>query len=198
MPREFTDDERERIRRQIREAGRELFAARGLARTTIGDLTDPAGVADSSFYTFYDAKEALYLELLTEEGEAVAERVTRALERHDDPERAIAAFLRTVTDEVETNPLVRRLIVEDELDRLRDRLTEAEREADRQASVGHLLPYVTAWYEAGDLRGPDPETTAHAIRAVTFLTLHEEDIGSERYPAVRELVIEAVAAGLTR
>lgn len=198
MPREFTDEERERIRRQIREAGRELFAARGLAKTTISDLTDPAGVADSTFYTFYGAKEALYLELLEEEGEAVAERVTRALERYDDPERAIAAFLRAVTDEIESEPLVRRLIVEGELDRLRDRLTEAELEADRQASVGYLLPYVEAWYEAGDLRGPDPETVAHAIRAVTFLTLHEEDVGAERYPAVRDLVIESVAAGLVR
>ncbi len=197
MPREFTDSERERIRREIREAGRELFSARGLARTTIRDLTDPAGVADSTFYAFYDAKEALYLELLEEEREAVAGRITRALEHHDDPERAIATLLRAVTDEIETNPLVRRLIVEDELDRLRDRLAD-RRGTDRQVLMSYLLPYVEAWYEAGTLQGPDPETVAHAIRAVTFLTLHEEDVGTERYPGVRDLIIDAIAAGLTR
>jgi AcrR family transcriptional regulator len=197
MPREFTDAERERIRERLRETGRDLFARYGLAKTTIADLTDPAGVADSTFYTFYDSKEALYLELLEEEGEAIADRVVGAsFERHDDPERAIAAFLRTICEAVETDPLVRRLVVEDELDRLRDRLSDAELAADRQQSVGYFLPYVEAWHEAGRLRGPDPETVAHAIRAVTFLTLHEEDVGEERYAAVRDLLVDAVAAGL--
>jgi AcrR family transcriptional regulator len=197
MPREFTDTERARIREALRETGRDLFARYGLAKTTIADLTDPAGVADSTFYTFYDSKEALYLELLEEQGEAVTDRVLAELERHDDPEPAIAAFLRAVHDEIETNPLVRRLVVEDELSRLRDRMTEAEIAADRRRSVGYFLPYVEAWYEAGDLRGPDPETVAHAIRSVTFLSLHEDDIGADRYGEVRDLVIDAVAAGLT-
>ena len=199
MPREFTDTERERIRERLRETGRDLFARYGLAKTTIADLTDPAGVADSTFYAFYDSKESLYLELLEEQGEAVADRIVGAsFERYDDPERAIAAFLRAICEEIETNPLVRRLVVEEELDRFREGLTDAEREADRQQSIGYFLPYVEAWYEAGEVRGPDPETVAHAIRAVTFLTLHEEDVGEERYPAVRDLLIESVAAGLTR
>lgn len=198
MPREFTPVERERIRETIRETGRALFARHGLVKTTIADLTDPAGVADSTFYAFYDSKESLYLELLEEQGEAIAERIVGgSFERYDDPERAIAAFLRAICEEIETNPLVRQLVVEEELDRFREGLTDAEREADRQQSVGYFLPYVEAWYEAGDLRGPDPETVAHAIRAVTFITLHREDVGPERYPAVRDLLVEAVAAGLT-
>jgi AcrR family transcriptional regulator len=198
MPREFTDAERERIREQLRETGRDLFARYGLVKTTIADLTGPAGVADSTFYTFYDSKETLYLELLEEESEAIADRIVgESLERHDDPEGAIGAFLRAMCEEIETNPLVRRLVVEDELDRLRDGLTDAELAADRQQSVGYVLPHVEAWYEAGELRGPDPETVAHAIRAVTFVTLHEADVGEERYDAVRDLLVEAVAAGLT-
>jgi hypothetical protein len=32
---------------------------------------------------------------------------------------------------------------------------------------------------------------------VTFVTLHEADVGEERYDAVRDLLVEAVAAGLT-
>lgn len=108
-----------------------------------------------------------------------------------------AAFLRAICEEIETNPLVCRFVVESELDRLREGLTDAELEADRRQSVGYFRPYVEAWYEAGNLRGPDPETVAHAIRAVTFLTLHEDDIGTDRYSAVRDLIIDAVAAGLT-
>lgn len=195
----FTDAERDAIRRQLRETGRDLFARYGLRKTTIAELTDPADIAQSTFYQFYDSKEALYVELLEEESEEIVERVLAAsFEAHEDPERAIAAFLTEMRAVLETNPLVRRLVLEDELDRLRAQFTEAELEADRRSSVAYFLPYVESWFEAGRLRGPDPETVAHAIRAVTLLTLHETDVGRERYDAVMDLLCEAVAAGLTR
>jgi hypothetical protein len=41
------------------------------------------------------------------------------------------------------------------------------------------------------------QAVAHAIRTVTLITLHEGDVGEERYPAVRDLLVKAVAAGLT-
>jgi len=102
-------------------------------------------------------------------------------------------------DEIETNPLLRQLVVEpDELDRLRDVHTDAELEAERRASLAYFLPYVEAWYEAGAVAGPDPETVANAIRAVSLLTLHVEDLGGgETYRETRDLVIRAVAKGLT-
>jgi AcrR family transcriptional regulator len=193
----FTDAERDRIREGLLAAGREQFVRYGLGKTTIAELTDAVGIADSTFYRFFDSKEALYLEILDREGERLVPELLAPLEEHDDPERAIAAFLRRVMDEIETNPLVERLLV-DPADRERLRAHQDDPEADRQGDVAYFLPYVEAWFEAGDLRGPDPETVAHAVRAVTMLTLHREDVGRERYPAVRDLVVDAVAAGLTR
>lgn len=194
----FSDDEHARIRRQLRETGRELFARYGLGKTTIADLTEPAGIANSTFYRYYDSKEALYVDILEEEGEDTAARLLEeSFERYDDPERALATFLELVMDEIETNPLVRRLVLEDEVGRLRARLTEAERAADRERSVGYFLPYVERWYDEGRIVGPDPETVAHAIRAVTFVSLHREDVGEKRYQAVRNTLVAAVAAGLT-
>ncbi|WP_128477558.1 TetR/AcrR family transcriptional regulator [Halorussus pelagicus] len=63
----FDADERGRIRDSLRETGRDLFARRGLDGTTIADLTDPAGVANGTFYRFYDSKAELYDEILREE-----------------------------------------------------------------------------------------------------------------------------------
>lgn len=192
----FSDEERERIREELVSTGRELFARYGLRKTTIGDLTDPVGIANGTFYQFFDSKVDLYLEILDREGEAIAPRVLAPLEEHDDPERAIAAFLTVLMDEIETNPLVRRLVVEpEELQALRDHHSEAELEQERRESLAYFLPYVEAWYEAGDLEGPSPEVIASAIRSVTFLALHQEDVGN--YDETRDLVIRAVARGLT-
>lgn len=197
--RTFTDDERDRIRAQLRTAGREQFSRYGLRKTTIADLTEPADIATSTFYQFFDSKEALYRDILEAEGEALVERVIgSSFERYDDPERAIEAFLDAIMTEIETNPLIQRLVTEDEIQRLRASQPEADLAADRDESIGYFLPYVERWYDAGDLVGPDPLVIAHTIRAVTFVTLHEDDIGEEYYSATRDTLVRAVAAGLTR
>lgn len=199
MPDGFTDEERERVREALLEAGREQFARFGREKTTIAELTDAAGIADGTFYRFYDSKLALYADVLDREGERLAPELLAPLEAHDDPEPAIAAFLRTVMDEIETNPLIERLLVDtDEMQRLREFHGTEGVAAEREQSLGYLLPYVEAWYEAGRVRGPDPETVANAVRAVTFLTLHRADLGEELYHDTRNLVIDAVARGLVR
>ena len=195
--RSFSDDERSRIRQQLRETGRDLFARYGLRKTTISELTDPAGIATSTFYQFYDSKEELYLELLEAEGEEIAERLLAAsFERYDDPERAIEAFLLGVMEEIETNPLVHQVVVSDELDNIRAEFSEEELEVERERDVALYLPYVEAWYDEGRVAGPSAEVVAHAIRAVTFVTLHEEDV--PMYDQVKRTLVAAVARGVTR
>jgi len=194
----FSDAERERIRERLVAEGRELFAQYGLQKTTISDLTQSVGIANGTFYQFFGSKTDLYVEILDREGEQLLPRLLAPLEDNDDPETAIVAFLTTLMDEIETNPLIRRLLVEpEEMEMLREYHTAEERERDREESLGYIRPFVEAWYEAGDVRGPNPTVVASAIRSVSFLTLHQEDIGEELYDETRDLVIRSVAAGLT-
>ncbi|MFC4405398.1 TetR/AcrR family transcriptional regulator [Haloarchaeobius iranensis] len=194
----FSDAERERIREQLVVEGRELFSRYGLSKTTLADLTEPVGIATSTFYQFFDSKEELYLEILDREGERLLPELLGPFEEYDDPETAIVGFLTGLMDEIETNPLLHQLVMDaDELDRLRDQHTEAELREEREESLAYFLPYVEAWYEAGEVDGPSPEVVANAIRSVSFLTLHRDDIGRDRYRETRDLVIRAVARGLT-
>ena len=199
MPEGFTTAERKRIRRELLAAGRELFSRHGLEKTTIADLTDEVGIAPSTFYQFFDSKADLYVEVLERKGEGMVARVLDAsFERYEDPERAIAAFLRTLVDEMESDRLVRKLLVDrDELDRLRNAIGDEAQERSRRESIAYIVPYVEDWYDEGRVRGPDPGTIASAIRAVSMLALHREDIGEEDYEETMDLVIDAVAAGLT-
>lgn len=198
MVRDFTDEDRERIRKQLVETAHEQFSRYGIEKTTISDLTEPVGIANSTFYSFFDSKGALYVEILQSQAEETAARVLGAsFEEYDDPQRAIEAFLEAVCAEIETNPLTRRLIAEGEVNRLREAAGPETVEQSRKADIAYFLPYVESYFEADELRGPDPETIAHATRAVTFVTLHREDIGEDRYEAVRDLLISAFAAGIT-
>ena len=64
MPPAFSTEERARITRVLMDNGQRLFTTQGLRKTSLDDLVRPAGIAKSSFYSFFDSKEALYLELM--------------------------------------------------------------------------------------------------------------------------------------
>lgn len=195
----FSDKERERIRRNLIEAGHTLFRKFGLQKTTISDLTNEVGIGRSTFYRFYDSKEDLYLAVLEAEGERVSQRLAEEdLEEVDDPQQVVEQFLYFVFEEIETNPLVRQLIVSGELDRLRNHRTEAEREVERQEEIETIRAFLDPFVEQDQLHEDDPELVASAIAAVPYLTLHEDDIGAERYTEVRDVVIQTFARGLVK
>ncbi|WP_255149331.1 TetR/AcrR family transcriptional regulator [Halorarius halobius] len=192
----FSDAERERIERDLLAAGRERFTRYGLSKTTVAELTDDAGIATGTFYRFFDSKEALYVAVLEREGERVAAEVLPPLS-WDDPEAGLRAFLGRVCDEIETNPLTRQLLVGDEYDRLRDAVDDSNLTEARQADLALVRPFVERWQAAGRLPDADPDVVAGAVRAATFVTLHREEVGDD-YPAVRDLLLDAVARGLVR
>lgn len=196
----FDDDERERIRERLHETGRELFARYGLDKTTIADLTDPANIANSTFYRFYDSKERLYYEILREEGERLTEEIiAESFEAEDDPERAIVAFLTLLCEEMETNPLVQRLVMDDDMRRLTEQFTEAEMQSERDESVAFLAPYLERWRAEGRVRDADVDVLAGVLGVAKFVPYHREDFrDDDYYREVRETFIETLAAGLVR
>jgi AcrR family transcriptional regulator len=192
----FSDEERERIRERLKESGRELFAQYGLGKTTIAELTEPVGIGTSTFYQFYDSKDDLYRAILEDEEQAIAQRImSRSFEATDDPHEAITGFLEAAFEEIETNQLVQRILLEDELDRLEGQYSTEEMRAEREQELSFIRPYVEQWQAEGQIRGGDPDAIAGVVRGVVFLTLHQDDIG-ENYEAVRDLLIEVVADGL--
>ena len=67
MPKTFTGKEKEIIRKTLITKGRELFSKYGLKKTSITELTNSAGIAQGTFYNFFESKEELYFEILEQE-----------------------------------------------------------------------------------------------------------------------------------
>lgn len=63
MPR-FSENEKEMIKRKLTTEGEKLFASHGLKKATIDELIGAAGIAKASFYTFYQSKEYLYMDIV--------------------------------------------------------------------------------------------------------------------------------------
>ncbi|MDQ4106799.1 MAG: TetR/AcrR family transcriptional regulator [Actinomycetota bacterium] len=194
----FTEAEKVHIRRQLMEAGRDLFAWQGLKKTSIEDLTRPAGIAKSSFYGFFGSKEELYLKLLMEERGRLREEIS-AVSLADGGRDAVERFLRAVVREFETNPLTRRLATHpEEWQAVARRVSPEVMKANVEDSTDAVGHFIRRGQEAGVISEGDPEIMAGIIRSVVVLTIHKDDIGREIYPAVLEKMIQLVATDFSR
>ena len=88
----------ERTMRKILDAARAEFGERGFAETSIVGITQRAGVALGTFYTYFDSKEALFQALVRDMSAQVRDNVgpafADATDALDGERRALEAFLR--------------------------------------------------------------------------------------------------------
>lgn len=198
MPR-FTSEERRRIRDRLVESGYERFLTDGLDGTAISDLTDDAGIATGTFYSFFESKEELLAVVLRREARTVYEDLEETLEVHaDDPETAVRRFLERASAAVVENPLFRRTVSREDRERLQSALPDDELASTRSEKLSLLVPYLESWQERGLVVDGDPEVIGMAILYASYLPLHRDEFTDEQYPRVRSLLFHWVATSLVR
>lgn len=92
----------QRTLRKILDAAREEFGERGFSDSSIVGITQRAGVALGTFYTYFSSKEALFQALVRDMSAQVRDNVGPALngasDALDGERRALEAFLRFARD----------------------------------------------------------------------------------------------------
>lgn len=194
----FDAEDRERITACLLETAERLFAAHGVKKTSLEELVAPAGIAKSSFYAFFDSKEALYLEVMVRRAPLIGASLARAADRRPDTE-ALVEVMRALTDLLSNDPFYRRLLSHpDELRAVSRRVGEAE--------VARVNPYVVAplveFLRSGQRQGLivddlAPEILISVLRTVGLVVAHREDYGAT-YGEVLEATIRTLAVGLTK
>lgn len=199
MSRAFSKEEKTRIRERLLEVGEERFARYGLKKTSIADLTAPVGIAKSSFYLFFESKEALYVELLLKRAQGLQQQMLRgSFGATDDLRDAIARFLRGLVEVVESENLVRYLLT-DTQEALRIIRSVAPK-AVRVKSRPLLEPFLKIIEEGqrnDEIIEGDPEVIANILGLIKLLPLHKQDLDPAIYLKLVEMAINVTADGLT-
>ncbi|PHQ46492.1 transcriptional regulator [Halorubrum sp. C3] len=218
---QFTDKDRERIRKELIEAGHTLFAQFGFDRTRVSDITEEVGIGTSTFYQFFDSKEELYLVVLTSEREQLFEHLETAVAEMKTPQAEAEMILRTTLEQVRSNPLIRRLFVEGEIRRIDEQLDETN--YDDATSTGgdndtdiisedntctnpntgseadfRVLPQPEEWVARDDVRIDNPDIVRGLLRSLLFVTQAQNTpvVLNETYDEVEEALIDTVVTGL--
>jgi len=93
--RKLTRGERERLvhRREIAEAAERVFAQRGFERATMEEIAREAEFSVGALYTFFENKEALWLEVATKIGEDLLAAFRKEIQAAGEPMEAITALI---------------------------------------------------------------------------------------------------------
>lgn len=199
--RSFTDEEREIIKRKIIDRGKDCFARYGIKKTGIEDLTEGLGIAKSSFYSFFDSKEDLFLQIFKEEKEALKDSILENsfLKYRTEPDKAIRAYLRYVLDIVDNHPIWRKVLIEKEhLELTISRSSEEEIKNIRRDDVAIILPFFEEWGEAGLLIDKPPRILAETTQAVLFLIHFRNEIEDEDFSEIMDIFIDLLADNIIK
>ncbi|MDQ1361769.1 MAG: hypothetical protein QOJ44_2146 [Acidimicrobiaceae bacterium] len=139
------------------------FAAQGYHPTSVTDIVDGMGVGKGVFYWYFDSKDELFRQILSDAQHGLRLAQREAIADQHDPARRIEQGIRAAIRWLGDN---RHLFILMEFARTEERFAPLIRQGEQQV-VADALPHVTAGITAGLLRREDPVVLTTAILGVT-------------------------------
>ena len=198
MPKTFTEKEKGIIRNALIQKGRELFSTQGLKKTSITELTTAAGIAQGTFYNFFDSKEELYFEILELEESNSEQFLEDILKSSISSKESIKKIIKGTFELFENNPIIRRLYDSHDYELMVRKLPSEKLESHQKEDTVRVLNLIMRIQQKNELIDTRPEIIAGLLRAVVMLYFHQDEIGREIYPEVINLLADIIADGLVK
>ncbi len=199
MPSGFTDKEIKMIKKELLKEGKKLFSIYGLKKTTIKDLTKAVGIAQGSFYKFFDSKEELYFEILDLEGQKMRDELKEYSKLvKTNPREGIKKILIEAYSSLENNDLFKDLFSENTYELLVRKLPEEKIEEHIEMDFSEIIPLIKIGQQKNIIKNKDPKAITGILHSLFFITLHKEDIGESVFDDTFELLINLIVDGLIK
>lgn len=192
MPKTYSEQEREYIRKRLKEEAANCLARYGVRRTTVDEIVKRVNIPKGTFYLFYKSKELLLFDAIKEQHEIVSRELYRTISGIADTEFSaekltdvIFGFYKMtekmpilkLLDSGEVELLVRKLPREIVEEHLQD-------DTDTIAKMFALLPVK---------KEVDIKVLSAAFHAIYYATLHKAEIGEEQYDEALRALIYGIA-----
>ncbi|MFL2098975.1 TetR/AcrR family transcriptional regulator [Marinilactibacillus psychrotolerans] len=199
MSRGFNEREKQVITNSLIEQGRILFSKLGFQKTSILEITKNVGIAQGTFYKFFNSKEELYFVILEMEEEKIKEQFANVdIFKENQPNKAIKSILRQMINTIETNPLIRELYFGSSMKDMLKKLSPELLEKHFKNDATSFLPLIEKLKNKGFIIEENPEVIAGVARSLFVLTLHQNEIGVAVYQETIELLIDLIVDGLIK
>lgn len=188
MPKSYSDQEREYIRKRLKEEAAQCLARYGVRRTTVDEIVKRVNIPKGTFYLFYKSKELLLFEVIQEQQEDVNRRLYQTISGIAPAELTVDRLTDVIfqfykmTEEL----LILKMLDVGEVELLARKLPREiveEHFQDDTDTIERMLALLPVRKEV------DVKVISAAFHAIYFATLHKAEIGEEQYDeALRTLI----------
>lgn len=191
MAKGFTEEEKTIIKEQLLEKAKEVFSKYGFKKTGIRELTSAVGVANGTFYQFFSSKEELFFTILQQESDKIRRKIfDETLVYKDEPVKALKSLFYSIIEELENNPMMKTILLQEEVDLITRKLTPDQIKMQRESSLIPLTAIAQEWKKKGWIQDVKPEIFISSIRSLIFLWFHKSEIGDGVFDQVIEFLLD--------
>lgn len=191
MPKSYSEQEKEYIKKRLKEEAAKCLAQYGVRHTTVDEIVQRVNIPKGTFYLFYKSKELLLFEVILEEHEMIEQKVYRAVNEIKQDGDIAEQLTRIICDFfiVASKSPILKMISTKEVEILARKLPpevlkeHLEHDSSAVEKVFSVLPVMD---------GADKDTFSAALRAIYFTILHEEEIGQKYLENVLYLLIKGL------
>ncbi len=199
MVKAFTREQRGEIRKQLMAEGRRLFAAYGLKKTNVEELTRACGIAKGTFYTFYRSKEELFMDILEETEAEIKKEIAESLKQTEgSPREVFKDVMLRQFSALKNNPVLSIVLRKDEYTHLLRGLPPERLRQHLENDEDALQAIIRYWRGQGIVRDIGDSVISGMIKGVFFMHLHQEEIGTPVFQEVIERMLELVAQAVLK
>lgn len=188
MPKSFSEQEREYIRKRLKEEAADCLARYGVRRTTVDEIVRRVKIPKGTFYLFYRSKELLLFEVIQEQQEQVNRGLYQAvseLPREELTAEKLTDLVFGFFKMTESMLILKRLDA-GEVELLVRKLPREIVEGHFQDDTDTIEKMLALFPVKKDV---DIKVVSAAFHAIYFATLHKEEIGEAQYDgALRALI----------
>lgn len=191
MPKSYSEQEKEYIRKRLKEEAAKCLALYGVRRTTVDEIVKRVNIPKGTFYLFYKSKELLLFDVIQEQQESVNRELYKAISNIADTEFSAEKLTDVIFEfyKMTEKMLVLKMLDVNEVELLARKLPREiveehfQDDADAIEKIFALLPVK---------KEVDIKVISAAFHAVYFATLHKADIGEEQYDEALRVLIYGI------
>ena len=191
MPKCYSDQEREYIKKRLKEEAAACMGQFGIRRTTVDELVKRVNIPKGTFYLFYKSKELLLFDVIQEQHELVNQKLYQAISEVVDQSFTAEKLTDMIFEfykMTEEMPIFR-LMDSEEIELLVRKLPREVVEAHLQDDTDTIQKMFALLPVRKEV---DVKVMSAAFHAIYYATLHKKEIGEEEYDQALRMLIYGV------
>ena len=191
MPKSYSEQEKEYIRKRLKEEAAKCLAKYGVRRTTVDEIVKRVNIPKGTFYLFYKSKELLLFDVIQEQQENVNRELYQSISGIADTEFSAEKLTDVIFGfyKMTEKMLILKMLDVNEVELLARKLPREiveehfQDDTDTIEKIFALLPVK---------KEVDIKVVSATFHAIYFATLHKAEIGEEEYDEALRILIYGI------